>query len=67
MNDLVIHQLPCVFQSIHLYSIFAKMKFVVIVFVVICAAAHAAPSDDSQATILKYEIDNIGIDGYKFA
>ena len=32
------------------------------------AAALAAPIDDSSnAQILRYENDNIGIDGYKFA
>ncbi|KAG4077473.1 hypothetical protein HA402_002900 [Bradysia odoriphaga] len=39
-----------------------------IVFVAIVAAALAAPVDDSKdAVILKYENDNIGVDGYKFA
>ncbi len=41
---------------------------VFIVFVAIVAIALAAPLDDSaNAQILKYENDNIGIDGYKFA
>lgn len=40
----------------------------IIVFAVVLAVALAAPIDDSQsATILKYENDNIGVDGYKFA
>ncbi|KAJ6633496.1 Flexible cuticle protein 12 [Pseudolycoriella hygida] len=39
-----------------------------VVFVAIVAAALAAPVDDSKnAVILKYENDNIGVDGYKFA
>lgn len=39
-----------------------------IVFAVVIVAALAAPLDDSKdAVILKYENDNIGIDGYKFA
>jgi hypothetical protein len=50
------------------------MKFL-IVFALIVATALAAPpkrpirqSDDSaNAQILKYENDNIGIDGYNFA
>lgn len=44
-----------------------KMKLFV-VFVAIVAGALAAPVDDSKdAVILKYENDNIGVDGYKFA
>ncbi len=43
------------------------MKFF-IVLVAIVAVALAAPIDDSKdAVILKYENDNIGVDGYKFA
>lgn len=43
------------------------MKFIVL-FAVLIAAALAAPIDDSaNAQILRYENDNIGIDGYKFA
>lgn len=38
-----------------------------IVFALLVAAVMAAPVDDSQTTILKYENDNIGIDGYNFA
>lgn len=39
-----------------------------IVFAVVIAVALAAPLDESKdAVILKYENDNIGIDGYKFA
>jgi len=39
-----------------------------IVFVAVLAVALAAPIDDSKnAQILKYENDNIGIDGYNFA
>lgn len=38
------------------------------VFALIIAAALAAPLDDSKnAQILKYDNDNIGVDGYKFA
>ncbi|KAJ6633498.1 Flexible cuticle protein 12 [Pseudolycoriella hygida] len=40
----------------------------IIVFAVVLAVALAAPVDDSQnAQILKYENDNIGVDGYNFA
>lgn len=40
----------------------------IIVLVAVVALALAAPLDDSKnAQILKYENDNIGIDGYKFA
>jgi hypothetical protein len=53
------------------------MKFLV-VFALVVATALAAPpkqlarssrasSGDAEATILKYENDNIGIDGYNFA
>lgn len=43
------------------------MKYFV-VFAVLIVAALAAPLDESNvATILKYENDNIGIDGYNFA
>lgn len=43
------------------------MKFA-IVFVALLVAVVAKPLDDSKdAVILKYENDNIGIDGYRFA
>lgn len=43
------------------------MKFA-IVFVALLVAVVAKPIDDSKdAVILKYENDNIGIDGYRFA
>lgn len=43
------------------------MKFIA-VFAALVAVALAAPLDDSKnAQILRYENDNIGIDGYKFA
>jgi len=39
-----------------------------IVLAVLVAASLAAPLDDSKnAQILKYESDNIGIGGYRFA
>lgn len=39
-----------------------------IVFVILLVAVTAKPLDDSKdAVILKYENDNIGIDGYRFA
>lgn len=39
-----------------------------IVFAAVLALALAAPVDDSKnAQILRYENDNIGVDGYKFA
>ncbi|XP_055706768.1 flexible cuticle protein 12-like [Phlebotomus papatasi] len=39
-----------------------------IVLAVLIAVALAAPLDDSRnAQILRYENDNIGVDGYKFA
>lgn len=44
-----------------------KMKMS-IVFVAVLAVALAAPIDDSKnAQILRYENDNIGVDGYNFA
>lgn len=43
------------------------MKFI-IVFAAICALALAAPVDESKdAQILRYDNDNIGVDGYKYA
>lgn len=47
----------------------SKMKFIAIVIIAIVATvAVAAPLDDSKdAVVLKYENDNIGIDGYNFA
>lgn len=43
------------------------MKFIVI-FALAVAVCVAAPLDDSaNAQILRYENENIGIDGYKFA
>lgn len=40
----------------------------VIVFSALVICALAAPLDDSKnAKVLRYENDNIGIDGYKFA
>jgi hypothetical protein len=54
-----------------------KMKFLIVFALVIVAALAAPPkssarqsrasSSDAEATILKYENDNIGIDGYNFA
>lgn len=43
-----------------------KMKTIA-VFALIIAAALAAPADPKGAEIVKYENDNIGVDGYKFA
>lgn len=40
---------------------------IIVVFAAVLAVAVAAPIDDSKTVILKYENDNIGIDGYKFA
>jgi len=43
------------------------MKFAIVLAALI-AVALAAPLDDSKnAQILRYENDNIGVDGYKFA
>lgn len=53
-----------------IWLIFFKLQTVsVIVIISICISlAYAAPVDDSQnAQILRYESDNIGIGGYKFA
>lgn len=39
----------------------------IVVFVALLAVALAAPADDSaNAQILKYDSENIGIDGYRF-
>ncbi|XP_055373232.1 larval cuticle protein 65Ag1-like [Condylostylus longicornis] len=44
------------------------MKFAVVVFVAIFGITFAAPLDSPQnAQILRQELDNIGVDGYKFA
>lgn len=44
------------------------MKFTLIVFAATIVAVIAKPLDESKdAQILKYENDNIGIDGYRFA
>lgn len=42
------------------------MKFA-IVFAAICAIAVAAPAGPADDTVLRYDNDNIGVDGYKFA
>lgn len=40
----------------------------IVVFAALVAYAYAAPqSRDADATILKYDSDNIGVDGYNFA
>lgn len=38
-----------------------------IVLAVIVAVALAAPVDDSETTVLKYDNDNIGVGEYNFA
>ncbi|CAD7083179.1 unnamed protein product [Hermetia illucens] len=44
------------------------MKFLIAFFVFGVVAVIAAPVDDSRnAQILRYENENIGVDGYKFA
>ncbi|EDS43453.1 larval cuticle protein 8.7 [Culex quinquefasciatus] len=43
------------------------MERVIVVFCMVLMAGLAAPVDDSQnAQIVKYESENIGIDGYRF-
>lgn len=44
-----------------------KSTAALVAFAIVLAVAVAAPVDDSQTVILKYENDNIGVDGYKFA
>lgn len=52
----------------HTKSRSTKMKMFIVFVAVIVGVALAAPLDESKdAVILKYENDNIGIDGYKFA
>lgn len=41
------------------------MKFAV-VFAAVLAVALAAPADERDAQVLKYENDNLGVDGYNF-
>lgn len=61
ISGIIIHNL---LVSIKQYI---KMKSVFIVALLI-AVAIAAPLDDSKnAQILRYDNDNIGVDGYKFA
>lgn len=44
------------------------MKFTIAFVAALIVAVVAKPLDDSKtATILRYENDNIGVDGYKFA
>ncbi|XP_050075979.1 flexible cuticle protein 12-like [Anopheles maculipalpis] len=41
------------------------MKFA-IVFAAVLAVVLAAPADERDAQVLKYENDNLGVDGYNF-
>lgn len=43
------------------------MKFIVILALAVTACLAAPLDDSANAQILKYENENIGIDGYKFA
>lgn len=44
------------------------MKFIAFVFVAVIGLALTAPIDDPKlAETLRYENDNIGVDGYHFA
>lgn len=43
------------------------MKFIVLLALAVTACIAAPLDDSSNAQILRYENDNIGIDGYKFA
>lgn len=43
------------------------MKFLFVFVAIFAVAAVAAPNADSDAVILKYENDNIGVDGYNYA
>lgn len=45
---------------------FAKMKLSIVFFAVIAVVLAAPLDDDKNAQVLRYESDNIGIDGYKF-
>lgn len=38
-----------------------------IVFACVIAAVIAVPIDQKDVTVLKYDNDNIGVDGYNFA
>lgn len=42
------------------------MKFAIL-FAAICAIAIAAPPAAQDVQVLRYDNDNIGVDGYKFA
>lgn len=43
-----------------------NMKFL-LVFVALFAVALAAPNSEGDAYIVKYDSDNIGVEGYNFA
>lgn len=56
---------PINFLSIFTYL--RTMKYFIVLAYFIVGAVLAAPADPKDATVLRYENDNIGIDGYKFA
>lgn len=41
------------------------MKFVIIFAFLVCAAI-AAPADNSKTQVIRYDNDNIGVEGYRF-
>lgn len=45
-----------------------KLQIVSVIVILSISLTYAAPLDDSRdAQIVRYESDNIGIDGYKFS
>ncbi|KAH1013981.1 flexible cuticle protein 12 [Dendroctonus ponderosae] len=43
------------------------MKVAIIIFAIAAVALAAPPTPDSQAAVLRNEVDNIGVDGYNFS
>ncbi|KAH1024143.1 flexible cuticle protein 12 isoform X2 [Dendroctonus ponderosae] len=43
------------------------MKLVIALFALVAVAVGAPPTPESQARVLKNEVDNIGVDGYNFS
>lgn len=43
------------------------MKMIIVLAAVLAMACAAPLDNNSQAQILRYENDNIGVDGYKYA
>lgn len=62
------HNLPCTpVQFLHIIFLFIYMFFLqVIVFAALFALALAAPQGEKDAVVVRYDSENIGVDGYNF-